>query len=67
MAVEDPFEMGVLTYDLLRSILCEWIKRFSPKMRKMYTRNTSREAPRVGVRGKRLARLTLSTPLVTET
>jgi len=49
MYMTDPvggrFESIVLTdstYDLLRCILYEWITRFLPKLRNIYTRNTSR-------------------------
>ena len=38
------FESRVLLYDLLRSRIYEWIKVFHQKMRKFYTRNTSRGA-----------------------
>jgi len=40
-AVGGPFESRVLTYDLLQSIVYEWLLSFSPKMRKIYARSTS--------------------------
>ena len=36
------FESGVFIYDQLRSILYEWIISLSPKLRKIYTQNTSK-------------------------
>ena len=60
-----PFESKILAYALLCSALHEWIIRLSPKIRKIYTRNTSRGGPQKGgARGKCLARLPLNTPLV---
>jgi len=78
MTVGGPFESRVLThyrdcwralwklstYDLLlRSILFEWIIRFSPQMRKLYARNTSRRSLKGSTRGKCLNLLPLNTPL----
>ena len=40
VSVGGPFESGVLTYDLLCSTLYEWVISFSPKIRKIYSRNT---------------------------
>jgi len=40
-----PFLSKVLAYDLLRSILYEWIISFLPKMRKIYMQNTSKRVP----------------------
>jgi len=37
-----PFESKVLAYYLLCSTLYEWMISFSPKIRIIYTRNTSR-------------------------
>ena len=58
ISVEGPFESKVHAYDLLCNTLYKWIIRFSPKIRKIYARNTSR-----GARGKCLARFPLNTPL----
>jgi len=45
VSVGGPFESRVPTYDLLCSTLYEWIIGFSPKIRKIYTRNTSKGGP----------------------
>jgi len=44
-AVGGPFEAIVLNYDLVQKILYERITSFSPKMRKLYGRNTSKGGP----------------------
>ena len=64
ISVGAPFERKILAYDLLCSTLREWIIRLSPKIRKIYARNTSRGPPKRGSRSKCLARLHLNTPLV---
>jgi len=48
VSVGGPFESRVLTYDLLCSTLYVWIISFSSKLRKIYTPNTSRGAPKKG-------------------
>ena len=40
------FESIALTYDLLQSILYESIISFSPKLKEIYRRNTTRMAPK---------------------
>ena len=40
VTVGGPFERRVLIYDLLQNISYEWIISFSPKLRKIYARNT---------------------------
>jgi len=42
MAVGDPFESRVFTYDLLRCVLYERIISFSPKMRKFCAQSSSK-------------------------
>jgi len=41
-----PFESRVFTYDLLCSTLYELILGFSPKIKNIYARNTSKGAPK---------------------
>ena len=48
ITVEGPFESREPTFDLLRSILYEWVIRFSPQKRAIYAQNTSRGAPEKG-------------------
>jgi len=43
----EDFESGELTFDLLRSILYEWVIRFSPKNAEI-THKTRRRAPKKG-------------------
>jgi len=62
-----PFENRVLTYDLFRSILYEWIISFSPKMRKVYERNTFKGTLKRGPEGKCLACLLLNPLLIINT
>jgi len=64
VSVGEPFESRILTYDLLCSTLYGWITSFSPKIRKMYVRNTSRGPKNSGAWGKYLARIPLNTPLL---
>jgi len=48
VSVGEPFESRILTYDLLCSILYEWIIRFSRKIGKIYAHNTSRGGAKTG-------------------
>jgi len=48
VSVGGPFESRVLTYDLLCSTLYEWVISFSPKIRKIFVCNTSRDGPKKG-------------------
>ena len=57
-----PFESRVLTYDLLRSVLCHWIIRFSPKMKKIARETPRREPLKSGARVKCLTRFPINTP-----
>jgi len=51
VAVWGHFESRLLTYDLLRSILYEWIS-CSPTMTKIYVQNITRRAPEKCGRGQ---------------
>ena len=44
VALGSPFEGRVLNYDVVRKIIYEWITKFSPKMRNIYSRNSLRGA-----------------------
>jgi len=48
VSVVGPFETKIPTCDLLCSTLYKWIISFSPKVRKIYARKTSRGGPKHG-------------------
>jgi len=57
VALGGPFEGRVLNCDVVRKILYERIINFSPKMTKIYARNTSKEAPKKGDGARQAPRL----------
>jgi len=63
ISIRGPLKAKYLLMVCFCSKLSERIIHLSPKIRKMYARNTSRRSPKRGARDKCLTRLPLNTPL----